>query len=96
MGFAENDLDFRECGLDPAFYAHRERPYEEILPWQFIDAGVSQDYLRRENEKAKAGITTRDCRKGCNGCGLHKWHVCDWVENPPLKETDTISAPLFD
>ncbi|MBQ4073708.1 MAG: TIGR03960 family B12-binding radical SAM protein [Clostridia bacterium] len=87
---------FRECGLDPAFYAHRERPYEELLPWQFIDAGVSQEYLKRENEKAKAGITTKDCRKGCNGCGLHKWNVCDWVENPPLKETDTVSAPLFD
>ncbi|MBE5783209.1 MAG: TIGR03960 family B12-binding radical SAM protein [Clostridiales bacterium] len=87
---------FEDCQLDPSFYAYRERPYEELLPWQFIDAGVSQEYLRRENEKAKAGTVTRDCRHGCNGCGLHKWDVCDWVQNPPLKDTDQTSAPIFD
>ena len=87
---------FEDCGLDPAFYAYRERPYDELLPWQFIDAGVSQEYLRRENEKAKAGATTKDCRRGCNGCGLHKWGVCDWVERPPLKDGDQTPAPLFD
>ena len=87
---------FEDCHLDPAFYAYRERPYEEILPWQFIDAGVSQEYLKRENEKAKAGAVTKDCRRGCNGCGLHKRGVCQWVENPPLKDSDKTSAPLFD
>lgn len=87
---------FQDCGLDPAFYAHRERPYDELLPWQFIDAGVSQSYLKRENEKARATQVTRDCRKGCNGCGLHTWGVCDWVEHPPLKENDAVTAPLFD
>lgn len=87
---------FEDCGLDIAFYAHREKPYDELLPWQFIDAGVSQEYLKRECEKARQGETTRDCRHGCNGCGLHKWKVCDWVENPPLKDTDKTQAPLFD
>ncbi|MDD6683735.1 MAG: TIGR03960 family B12-binding radical SAM protein [Clostridiales bacterium] len=87
---------FQDCGLDIAFYAHREKPYDELLPWQFIDAGVSQEYLKRECEKAKRGEITRDCRKGCNGCGLHKWDVCDWVKNPPLKDTDETQAPLFD
>ena len=87
---------FADCGLDPAFYAHRERPYEELLPWQFIDAGVSMDYLKRENEKAKQVQTTKDCRRGCNGCGLHTWGVCDWVQHPPLKDTDKTAAPLFD
>lgn len=76
---------FELCGLTPDFYAYRERPYEELLPWQFIDAGVSQEYLMRENEKAKAAATTRDCRHGCNGCGMQKWGVCSFVENPPLK-----------
>ena len=87
---------FSDCGLDIAFYAHREKPYDELLPWQFIDAGVTQEYLKRECEKAKRGEVTRDCRKGCNGCGLHKWDVCDWVQNPPLKDTDETQAPLFD
>ena len=87
---------FEDCGLDPAFYAHRERPYDELLPWEFIDAGVSMAYLKRENEKAKQTQTTPDCRHGCNGCGLHTWGVCDWVKNPPLKGKAQTSAPLAD
>ena len=70
---------FADCGLDPAFYAYRERGYDELLPWAFIDAGVSQEYLKHENEKAKAAVTTKDCRKGCNGCGLQKWGVCSFT-----------------
>ena len=87
---------FADCGLDPAFYAHRERPYDELLPWAFVDAGVSQAYLQKENERAKLGTTTRDCRYGCNGCGMHTWNVCDFVEHPPLKGKEPQSAPLFD
>ncbi|MBR5111193.1 MAG: TIGR03960 family B12-binding radical SAM protein [Clostridia bacterium] len=87
---------FADCGLDPAFYAHRERPYEELLPWEFIDAGVSMAYLKRENEKAKKTQTTPDCRHGCNGCGLHIWGVCGWVTDPPLKGKAPTSAPLAD
>lgn len=68
---------FEDCGLSPEFYANRERPYDELLPWAFIDMGVTQEYLRREAEKAKTGETTRDCRKGCNGCGLQRFEgVC--------------------
>ena len=87
---------FEDCSLTPDFYAYRERPYEELLPWQFIDAGVSMAYLRRENEKARRGETTRDCRHGCNGCGLHTWGVCDWVSDPPLKGKAPSAAPLAD
>ena len=64
---------FEKCGLITAFYANRERPYEELLPWSFIDMGVTEQYLRLENERAKRGETTRDCRKGCNGCGLQRY-----------------------
>ncbi len=64
---------FEKCGLDPAFYANRERPYDELLPWAFIDMGVTQRYLQLENERAKQGVTTKDCRKGCNGCGLQRY-----------------------
>lgn len=68
---------FRDCALDPAFYASRRRPYDELLPWAFIDAGVTQSYLRREAERAERGEITPDCRKGCNGCGLTRFEgVC--------------------
>lgn len=63
---------FEETGIDPDFYATRERSYDEILPWDFIDVGVSKKYLINENEKAKKGELTRDCRKGCTGCGINK------------------------
>lgn len=63
---------FSDCGLDIAFYAHRKRGLDELLPWDHIDAGISKDFLRREYEKAMHAQTTRDCRKGCNGCGLQK------------------------
>ena len=68
---------FRECGLDPAFYANRERTKDEILPWDHIDSGIDKAFLWRELEKSRRGETTKDCRKGCNGCGLQKWKgVC--------------------
>lgn len=68
---------FEKAGIDMPFYAGRERSYEEILPWDVIDMGISPEYLKRENEKAKRAIQTRDCRLGCNLCGLQKWKgVC--------------------
>ena len=70
---------FEECGLTPDFYAYRERGFDELLPWAFIDAGVSQEYLKRECEKAMREEVTPDCRKGCNGCGLQKWGVCSFT-----------------
>lgn len=73
---------FKECGLDPHFYANRERPYDELLPWAFIDCGVTQKYLQLENERAKRGELTHDCRKGCNGCGIQREKgVCSFYEN---------------
>ena len=63
---------FEDCGLSVDFYAHRERGLDEVLPWDHIDAGISKEFLRREYEKAMGAQTTRDCREGCNACGLHK------------------------
>ncbi|TAH62030.1 MAG: TIGR03960 family B12-binding radical SAM protein [Gottschalkiaceae bacterium] len=62
---------FEEAGIDPDFYATRERSYDEILPWDFIDIGVTKKYFINENEKAKKGILTQDCRNGCTGCGIN-------------------------
>ncbi|HAT4208427.1 TPA: TIGR03960 family B12-binding radical SAM protein [Clostridium perfringens] len=60
-----------ECNVDGDFYVYRQRSYDEILPWDFIDIGVTRKYLERENEKAKTGELTQNCRKGCTGCGVN-------------------------
>lgn len=62
---------FEECNINGDFYAYRERNYNEILPWDFIDIGVNRKYLEIENEKAKTGVLTKNCRKGCTGCGVN-------------------------
>ena len=72
---------FAACGLDPAFYAYRRRDRDEILPWDFVDSGISKSFLWREKEKADAAQVTRDCRLGCNGCGLQRLKgVCSFCE----------------
>ncbi|MZK51603.1 TIGR03960 family B12-binding radical SAM protein [Clostridium beijerinckii] len=60
-----------ECNLDVDFYAYRERSYDEVLPWDFIDIGVNRKYLEIENEKAKRAELTQNCREGCTGCGIN-------------------------
>ena len=61
---------FANTGIDPSFYNERERSYEEILPWDHIDIGVSKAFLMNENEKAKRGEPTANCREKCAGCGV--------------------------
>ncbi|MDR0991910.1 MAG: TIGR03960 family B12-binding radical SAM protein [Ruminococcus sp.] len=61
---------FKKCGIDPAFYASRERSVDEINPWDHLDYLVSKDFLIKEYEKSKAGCVTPDCRKACAGCGI--------------------------
>jgi len=66
---------FDEAGLEPNFYAHRERSLDELLPWAHIDAGVTSAFLKREYQRALDGRETADCRyKTCNACGLQHWH----------------------
>lgn len=61
---------FDELGIDPNFYTARERSYDEILPWDHIDIGVTKEFLMRENEKSKQAVTTPNCRQQCSGCGI--------------------------
>lgn len=61
---------FADCGIDPDYYATRNRSYDEIMPWEHINVGVSQEFLKRENERAEKGITTPYCREGCINCGI--------------------------
>ena len=69
-----------EAGLDPAFYANREIPMDELLPWSVTSAGVTLDYLKKERETAYRGQITPDCRRQCTGCGINRVFrevVCD-------------------
>lgn len=63
---------FKASEIDPDFYALRKRNIDEVLPWDFIDIGVDKEYLISEYEKAKDGTLTRDCRLGCNNCGINR------------------------
>jgi len=64
---------FQEWGLDPSFYAHRERGLFEKFPWSHIDVGVSEAYLRGEWLKTAKGEATADCHKEpCNVCGVQR------------------------
>lgn len=60
---------FRETGVDPDFYTCRVREESEILPWDFIDVGVTKKFLWREWQNAQAASVTKNCRQGCSGCG---------------------------
>lgn len=64
---------FAACGLDPDFYSHRERPLDEILPWDFLDCGVSRSFLEREWQKAKNETTSPNCKQACQGCGAARF-----------------------
>ncbi len=63
----------KECGLDVWFYAHRERSLDEILPWDFIDCGVTKEFLAREWKKAQGEILSENCRQKCQGCGAARF-----------------------
>ena len=64
---------FDECGIDPAFYANRRRSFDEILPWDHIDYGVTKAFLKKECRKAYENTTTPHCRLQCSGCGAAKY-----------------------
>lgn len=64
---------FKECGVDPDFYTFRERSQDEIFPWDFIDCGVSKEFLKREWQKAQREEISHNCRKECQGCGAARF-----------------------
>ena len=74
---------FRTVGIDYHFYTSRERGLDEIFPWDFIDAGVTKDFLIREWKRAREGKITPNCRAGCSGCGAKSFGggVCYEAEN---------------
>ena len=69
---------FDNTGIDIGFYNLRERSLDEKFPWDFIDIGVTKDFLKREWKRAMNGEVTPNCRQQCSGCGVAKWRggVC--------------------
>ena len=72
---------FAECGVDFHFYTTRERELDEIFPWDFIDAGVTKEFLKREWKNAVEGKVTPNCRQQCSGCGAKSYGGGVCVEN---------------
>ena len=72
-----------EAGIDPAFYTGRERCLDEILPWDFIYAGVTKEFLWREYMQSRNETVTPNCRMQCSGCGcrVYEGGVCFEGEN---------------
>jgi hypothetical protein len=64
---------FEECGIDPSFYNHRKRSFDEILPWDHMDYGIEKEFLIEECKRAYAGAATPNCREKCSHCGAACW-----------------------
>lgn len=64
---------FEECGVTMDFYTMRERPLDEIFPWDFIDTGVTKEFLKREWQTAMGETVTPNCRMKCSGCGAARF-----------------------
>lgn len=73
---------FDACGIDIDFYNTRERGEDEIFPWDFIDVGVSREFLLREWRAAMAGNVTPNCRARCSGCGAKQYGGGVCYEDP--------------
>ena len=62
-----------DSGIDPAFYANRRRSFDEVLPWDHLDYGVTKSFLQRECERAYRSEASPNCREKCMGCGAMKY-----------------------
>jgi len=89
-----------DCGLSPDFYANRDIPDDETLPWDVIDCGVTKEFLIRERHKAKEAVPTPSCLEKCSACGangLVDKKYCRWCpgggETPREKATYLGRAP---
>lgn len=63
---------FKDAGVDPEFYAYRERSLDENMPWDIVDVGVRKAHLWHEREQAYKSELSPDCRKQCSACGAAK------------------------
>jgi radical SAM family uncharacterized protein len=91
---------FAEVGLDPAFYTHRQRPLDEVFPWDHISTGVRKKYLAEDYLRSQQGLIRDDCRDSCYACGilpsfagLRRLNPGDIWQCPEVKSPRT-SAPF--
>lgn len=68
---------FETSNIDPDFYANRDRPLDEVFPWDIIHCGVDKEFLLLEWERALKGQVTADCRVTCEGCGIKEFTSCE-------------------
>jgi hypothetical protein len=61
---------FAKTGLDPDFYAYRERSTDELLPWEVVNTGVRKRFLLDEYQLSQRGEMRTDCREACHACGV--------------------------
>jgi radical SAM family uncharacterized protein len=97
---------FESAGLDPIFYTHRERPIDETLPWDHINAGVRKQFLTEDYLMSVKGQTRIDCRERCFACGIlpkfadlrrdHPGNVweCPEVRSPRRKTLVEVQQPV--
>ncbi len=64
---------FADTNIDVDFYTTRNREKDEIFPWDFLNCGVTKDFLYREFERSKEEVVTLNCRAKCSGCGAAKY-----------------------
>jgi radical SAM family uncharacterized protein/radical SAM-linked protein len=93
---------FSAAGLSAADYAERQFADDEPLPWQHLDAGIAEEWLRRELELAAIGQLTPDCRNGeCSTCGIcstggvcgGEWQCHYAVKRPLIVQTKPRELP---
>ncbi|MBR1701098.1 MAG: TIGR03960 family B12-binding radical SAM protein [Lachnospiraceae bacterium] len=85
-----------ECGLDVAFYTSRKRELDEIFPWDFIDCGVTKEFLKREWKKAQEELISENCKLKCQGCGAGRFGggICTEPKGVVSDERETPHQPV--
>ncbi len=82
--YFKNDIwleSFEECGIDINFYTTRKRDLDEVFPWDFIDCGVTKDFLKREWLKSAEETISPNCKVACQGCGANRFQCGICTEN---------------
>lgn len=77
---------FSACGIDPAFYANRQREFDEVFPWDHLDYGIRKEFLIEECRRAYQAETTPNCREKCSNCGAacYKGGICVEKRKDPV------------
>jgi radical SAM family uncharacterized protein len=70
---------FTDVGLDPVFYAHRQRSRDEVFPWEVASTGVRRRFLLKEYQRSQRADTLVDCREQCHDCGILGAYGDEWT-----------------